>query len=159
MERFISDEALTATKTIIEGLKGTTIKEIEYSNEHTGVKIRIVRKIGFGSRHDTVQNQNTTPEEDESFTDHTRYPRMLSAFTGTFFRAQRPELPPFINVGDVVEKGQPLCIIETMKIMNEIISEYHGKVVKIVPENESLVMKDSELVIIDTEGFKNDDVY
>jgi acetyl-CoA carboxylase biotin carboxyl carrier protein len=58
-----------------------------------------------------------------------------SPIVGTFYRAPEPDAPPFTEVGAIVKKGQVLCIIEAMKLMNEIESEYDGEVVKIYIEN------------------------
>jgi acetyl-CoA carboxylase biotin carboxyl carrier protein len=58
-----------------------------------------------------------------------------SPIVGTFYNAPSPSAPPFVNVGDVVQVGQPLCIIEAMKLMNEIESEAAGEIVRIYVEN------------------------
>ncbi len=58
-----------------------------------------------------------------------------SPIVGTFYRAPEPSAPVFVQVGDVVRKGQTLCIIEAMKMMNNIDSEYEGTVVKVYVEN------------------------
>jgi acetyl-CoA carboxylase biotin carboxyl carrier protein len=58
-----------------------------------------------------------------------------SPIVGTFYRAPEPNAPPFVEVGDVVRKGQTLCIIEAMKMMNNIDSEYDGTIVRIHVEN------------------------
>jgi acetyl-CoA carboxylase biotin carboxyl carrier protein len=58
-----------------------------------------------------------------------------SPIVGTFYRAADPSSPPFVNVGDRVQVGQVLCIIEAMKLMNEIEAEVAGEVLKIHPEN------------------------
>jgi acetyl-CoA carboxylase biotin carboxyl carrier protein len=58
-----------------------------------------------------------------------------SPIVGTFYRAPDPNSPPFVNVGDRIKVGQVLCIIEAMKLMNEIEAEVAGEVVKIHPEN------------------------
>jgi acetyl-CoA carboxylase biotin carboxyl carrier protein len=58
-----------------------------------------------------------------------------SPIVGTFYHAAEPGAPPFASVGDVVRKGQVLCIIEAMKLMNEIESEYDGEIVKAYVEN------------------------
>jgi acetyl-CoA carboxylase biotin carboxyl carrier protein len=58
-----------------------------------------------------------------------------SPIVGTFFRAAEPGARPFADVGDIVKRGQVLCIIEAMKLMNEIDSEYDGEVVKVYVEN------------------------
>jgi len=58
-----------------------------------------------------------------------------SPIVGTYYRAPEPSSPPFVNVGDRVKVGQVLCIIEAMKLMNEIEAEVAGEVLKIHPEN------------------------
>ena len=58
-----------------------------------------------------------------------------SPIVGTFYRAADPNSPPFVSVGDRVKVGQVLCIIEAMKLMNEIEAEMAGEVVKVHPEN------------------------
>jgi acetyl-CoA carboxylase biotin carboxyl carrier protein len=58
-----------------------------------------------------------------------------SPIVGTFYHAPEPGAPPFASVGDIVRKGQVLCIIEAMKLMNEIESEYDGELVKAYVEN------------------------
>jgi acetyl-CoA carboxylase biotin carboxyl carrier protein len=71
-----------------------------------------------------------------------------SPIVGTFFRASEPGAPPFVEVGDVVKKGQVLCIIEAMKLMNEIDSEYDGEVVKTYVENGQPVQYGERLFAI-----------
>ncbi|RMD87350.1 MAG: acetyl-CoA carboxylase biotin carboxyl carrier protein [Calditrichaeota bacterium] len=58
-----------------------------------------------------------------------------SPMVGTFYRAPAPDADPYVEVNDVVTKGQVLCIIEAMKLMNEIESEYNGRIVEILVEN------------------------
>lgn len=60
---------------------------------------------------------------------------VTSPIVGTFYRAPNPEAEPYVKVGDRVEKGQVLCIVEAMKLMNEIESDVSGTIVKIFPEN------------------------
>lgn len=61
--------------------------------------------------------------------------QVTSPFVGTFYRTPAPDQPPFVDVGSVVKKGQVLCIIEAMKLMNEIESEVSGRVAEILVEN------------------------
>ncbi|AEI69141.1 acetyl-CoA carboxylase biotin carboxyl carrier protein [Corallococcus macrosporus] len=61
--------------------------------------------------------------------------QVTSPFVGTFYRTPAPDQPPFVDVGTVVKKGQVLCIIEAMKLMNEIESEVSGRVAEILVEN------------------------
>ena len=75
-----------------------------------------------------------------------------SPIVGTFFRASEPGAPPFAAVGDVVKKGQVLCIIEAMKLMNEIESEYEGEVVKVYVDNGQPVQYGERLFAIKAPG-------
>jgi len=60
---------------------------------------------------------------------------LTSPFVGTFYRAPAPEAPPFVEAGQAVRKGQVVCIVEAMKLMNEIESEFDGKVLEILVKN------------------------
>ena len=60
---------------------------------------------------------------------------LTSPFVGTFYRAPSPEAPPFAEVGQAVRKGQVVCIVEAMKLMNEIESEFDGKILEILVKN------------------------
>lgn len=60
---------------------------------------------------------------------------LTSPFVGTFYRAPSPEAPPFIDVGQAVRKGQVVCIVEAMKLMNEIESEVDGKILEVLVKN------------------------
>jgi acetyl-CoA carboxylase biotin carboxyl carrier protein len=60
---------------------------------------------------------------------------ITSPIVGTFYRSPDPSSPPFVDIGQTVRKGQTLCIIEAMKLMNEIESEYEGQIVKVYVEN------------------------
>lgn len=74
---------------------------------------------------------------------------VVSPIVGTFYRAPAPDAPPYVEVGQVVEKGQVLCIVEAMKLMNEIEAEYRGKIVKICKENAQPVEFGDPLFIIE----------
>jgi acetyl-CoA carboxylase biotin carboxyl carrier protein len=71
-----------------------------------------------------------------------------SPIVGTFYRAPEPGAPPFASVGDLVKKGQVLCIIEAMKLMNEIDSEYDGEMVSVYVENGQAVQYGERLFAI-----------
>lgn len=65
--------------------------------------------------------------------------KMLSPMVGTFYSQSSPDKPSFVKVGDIVSKGQTLCIIEAMKLMNEIESEYAGEIIEVLCKNEDMV--------------------
>lgn len=72
-----------------------------------------------------------------------------SPMIGTFYRSAKPGEPPFISVGDTISVGQPICIIEAMKLFNEIESEVSGKVVKILADDASPVEYDQPLFLVE----------
>jgi acetyl-CoA carboxylase biotin carboxyl carrier protein len=78
-----------------------------------------------------------------------KYLTVPAPMVGTFYRAPSPDAPPYVEVGDVVAKGQVLCIIEAMKLMNEIQSEYEGTVRKILVENAEPVEYAQGLFLIE----------
>lgn len=75
--------------------------------------------------------------------------RITSPIVGTFYRAPAPDAAPFVEVGQVVEKGQVLCIVEAMKLMNEIEAEYKCRIVKISRENAEPVEYGDTLFIVE----------
>ncbi|MCX2741597.1 acetyl-CoA carboxylase biotin carboxyl carrier protein [Pontibacter anaerobius] len=81
--------------------------------------------------------------------DESKYIAIKAPMIGTFYRAASPENPSFVNVGDEVKKGQVICIIEAMKLFNEIESEVSGKIVKVLVDNASPVEYDQPLFLVD----------
>jgi len=68
---------------------------------------------------------------------------------GTFYRAPSPESPAFVEIGQIIEPGQVICIIEAMKLMNEIKAEMKGKIVEILAENTEPVEFDQPLFLVE----------
>ena len=71
-----------------------------------------------------------------------------SPIVGTFYRAPPPDADPYVKVGDFVEQGQTLCIVEAMKLMNEIESDVRGTIVKVLPENAQPVEYGEQLFVV-----------
>ncbi|MBA4054104.1 MAG: acetyl-CoA carboxylase biotin carboxyl carrier protein [Marivirga sp.] len=72
-----------------------------------------------------------------------------SPMIGTFYRSGNPDTPPFVSVGDKISKGQAVCIIEAMKLFNEIESEVSGTIVKVMVENSTPVEYDQVLFVVE----------
>ena len=85
----------------------------------------------------------------EPVNDTSKYVTIKSPMIGTFYRSASPEKPIFINVGDEIEPGTVLCIIEAMKLFNEIESEISGRIVKILVDNASPVEYDQPLFLVE----------
>ena len=77
------------------------------------------------------------------------YLEIKSPMVGTFYRSASPDKPPYIKVGDTVASGQPVCMIEAMKLFNEIESEISGTVIKIMVEDAAPVEYDQVLFLIE----------
>lgn len=81
--------------------------------------------------------------------DATKYIAIKSPMIGTFYRSSSPDKPAFANVGDEVKAGQVVCIVEAMKLFNEIESDISGKIVKVLVENAQPVEYDQPLFLVD----------
>ncbi|TAH03475.1 MAG: acetyl-CoA carboxylase biotin carboxyl carrier protein [Sphingobacteriales bacterium] len=82
-------------------------------------------------------------------TDNSKNIAVKSPMIGTFYRSANPDKPPFVSVGDEISIGQVVCVIEAMKLFNEIESEVAGRVVKIMVDNSSPVEYDQPLFLIE----------
>lgn len=72
-----------------------------------------------------------------------------SPLIGVFYRAPAPEAPPFVEIGDTVQEGQTVCVVEAMKVFNEIKAEWRGRVIAIPAENGKLVQTGEPLVVLE----------
>ena len=97
-------------------------------------------------------NAPATPAADKpaaSTEDDTKYITVKSPMIGTFYRSSGPGKDPFVSVGDSVSTGSVLCIVEAMKLFNEIESEVSGKIVKILVDDATPIEYDQPLFLID----------
>jgi acetyl-CoA carboxylase biotin carboxyl carrier protein len=89
------------------------------------------------------------PAETKKPVDDPKTGIIKSPMVGTFYKASTPDSPPFVKIGDMIEPGKTVCIIEAMKIMNEIKSEIKGTVKEIVVENAQAVEFNQPLIIVE----------
>ena len=112
------------------------LAEIEV--EAAGLRIRVVREhapAAGGARGD-ANPAPALPQPTLERAESTAHLVAVEApMVGTFYRAPKPDAPPFVAEGDVVKEGQVLCIVEAMKLMNEIEAKVSGRIVKVVVEN------------------------
>ncbi len=122
--------------------------------EEKGMKVEVRREKHIASSAPAVPSVVTpqvkaeakAPEEEEG-----GLIPIVSPMVGTFYRAPSPDSPPYVEVGDTVEPGKTVCIIEAMKLFNEIETEVKGKVVKILVENGQPVEYGQKLMLIKKE--------
>ena len=148
-------------KEIIYILENSDVNEIEVN--FWGRKYRVSKQAsvvvqessGLASKEATQNSVQSNPnpleaenalaqDDNESFDGEDQ----LSPMPGTFYSAPTPEDEPFVSKGDVVKKGQVLCIIEAMKIMNEIESEFDGTIMKVNVNNGDPVEYNQPLFVI-----------
>jgi acetyl-CoA carboxylase biotin carboxyl carrier protein len=91
----------------------------------------------------------STPVAAASAVENSNYITVKSPMIGTFYRKPSPDKPMFVEVGSTISKGDTLCVIEAMKLFNEIESEVSGKIVKILVDDMSPVEFDQPLFIVD----------
>ncbi|MGG8496711.1 acetyl-CoA carboxylase biotin carboxyl carrier protein [Tenacibaculum sp. TC6] len=90
-----------------------------------------------------------TPAAETPASDDSKYVTIKSPIIGTFYRKASPDKPAFVEVGTDVKAGQTVCIIEAMKLFNEIESEVSGKIVKVLVDDSSPVEFDQPLFLVD----------
>ena len=113
--------------------------------ESSGLASKEATQNAVQSNPNPLESENTLASDDnESFDGEDQ----LSPMPGTFYSAPTPEDEPFVSKGDVVKKGQVLCIIEAMKIMNEIESEFDGTIMKVNVNNGDPVEYNQPLFVI-----------
>jgi acetyl-CoA carboxylase biotin carboxyl carrier protein len=125
---------------------------VEIEVESAGSKIRLVKDRGrpgpdVASATDSAAAPAAHVAAADRALDHCK--AIISPMVGTFYRSPSPDAPAFVEAGTVVEKGDTLCIIEAMKMMNEIEAEFRGRVARVVAENGQTVEYGESLFLIE----------
>jgi len=141
---------------LIDLLRRNNLTELELERE--GVRIRVRHESAVRSVTTSVQEStpiapqpsaNTMAATGVSPEDTDGMNTITSPIVGTFYRSPSPDADPYVEEGDVVKRGQVLCIVEAMKLMNEIESEMDGRIVKILAESTKPVEYGQALFLID----------
>ena len=117
-----------------------------------GVKINLKKNNNIISNKKIIESENTETilenDQEKVQKSEENYKLVKSQMVGTFYSKSSPNAEPFVKVGDKVKKGDVLCIIESMKLMNEIESEYDGEVAEICFSDEDVVEYGATLIKI-----------
>ena len=139
-------------KKLIEMLQASDLREIEVKEGEESVRIA---RGGVSSpteeyviSNEATQAVKTTTEKIHIDDSNTSGNHIKSPIVGTFYRKPAPDKPPFVEVGDHVEKGQVVCIVEAMKMMNEIKSDFSGTIKSINVEDGTPVEFDQNLITV-----------
>jgi acetyl-CoA carboxylase biotin carboxyl carrier protein len=134
-------------KKLINVVEESNIEEVEIQRFWTRIRISKDRNQKVSAvkasstdlitqRAEKTEKKSTKEESKKEDTDiHT----IKSPMVGTFYRAPAPDAPPYVEIGDMIKKGDIVCIIEAMKIMNEIESDIRGEIVEVLVSNEDPV--------------------
>ena len=143
---------------LIELVKNSNIRAIKIENEEGKIVIETHRGELSSFKPapkpmsaEEFKHQELLPPSEDVEGEERQFHVIKSPLVGTFYRSPSPGAPPFVEVGDVVSPGQVLCIIEALKVMNEIESDVRGKIEKILVENGETVEYGQPLFLIDTE--------
>jgi oxaloacetate decarboxylase alpha subunit len=127
---------LKELKALLKLMEAGDLEELEV--EEAGKRVRLRRRglpISPASMVYPASVHASPPPAAATAPDATGLTPIASPMVGTFYRAPAPEAPPYVSEGDAIAKGTVVCIVEAMKLMNEIESEVAGRVAKILVEN------------------------
>jgi|TARA_B110000438_G_scaffold111092_1_gene108930 acetyl-CoA carboxylase biotin carboxyl carrier protein len=144
-------------KEVIYILENSNVNEIDVT--FWGRRFRVIKSAGVNVNSDSksdvispaVPSKESIPNQSKNSekTKKGNSEEILSPMPGTFYSSPSPDTAPFIKEGDTISKGDPLCIIEAMKIMNEIEAEKSGTIVKLLMDDGSAVDYNQPLFLID----------
>ena len=152
---------LRKVKKLIELLNESGVGEIEITEGEDSVRIsrestsimtpsQKTQKISTPPENKEDQIQKThTPKETNTVTKNINQFEVLSPMVGTFYASPSPDEPPYVKVGDTVKQGDTLCIIEAMKMMNQIEADVNGVIKSIKAQNGDPIEYDQIIFVID----------
>ena len=118
---------------LVKILEESTLSELSVSEGNLNISLKREMQQAVSAAAPVVVQKETPVEEEEEDV------YIMSPMVGTFYNSPSPDDSSFINVGDIVHKGQVLCIIEAMKLMNEIECEYDAEIISIMVSNEQRI--------------------
>ena len=140
-------------KTLIEMLEASNLNEIEVSQGEESVRIskssgeiKVLQDSNIGINN---ESQSINKSDNNQIENEIKGDQVTSPIVGTFYRKPSPDKEPFVKVGDIVNKGDVLCIIEAMKMMNEIKSEFDGKISSIEVDDGQPVEFGQTIIVIE----------
>ncbi len=149
---------LNYVKKLVKLLSDSAVDEIEIEEE--GKRIRLVKRQGVVGVSMPAEPSASGQYSEASALQHSsqgtaivpdakKYHEIKSPIVGTFYRSPAPDAAPFIQIGSTIAPGTVLCIVEAMKLMNEIESDVTGKIVQLLVENGQPVEYDQPLFLVD----------
>ncbi len=148
------DSSRREIEDLVELLNRYHLTELEL--EKKGVRIRVRRDLAPTATSSAIEVGSTSESPSSSLSQQaspsaetSHFLTITSPIVGTFYRASSPDADPYVEEGALVKKGQVLCIVEAMKLMNEIEAEADGKVIKVLVDSTTPVEFGQPLFLID----------
>ncbi len=150
---------LNLIKKLIKILENSEVTDLEIEENGTRVKlakkVRVMQTVSMPQAPAASVNHQTNvsvakTDDNKTVDEHAGLHEIKSPIVGTFYRAPTPDADAYIQVGETISTGTVLCIVEAMKLMNEIESDVSGKVIKILVENGKPVEYNQPLFLIQT---------
>lgn len=135
---------------LVQILTEQNLSEIEVKRGDLRIRIRRESAAMLSVPASSSTESGQAPEAIADSVERESLLTVTSPVVGTFYRSSSPDTEPYVEEGDLVSRGQILCIVEAMKLMNEIESEVDGRVVKVLVENEAGVEFGQPLFVIES---------
>jgi acetyl-CoA carboxylase biotin carboxyl carrier protein len=135
----MAEELIAKIKQIVELVTTNHLKSISVSEGDFSCQIESLEEPKRQILFEELPKQGSQIFVEESLSKDDQYTYIKAPLVGTFYRSSSPNSDPFIELGDMVQPRETLCIIEAMKVMNEIASEVKGRIIEIYPENGQIV--------------------
>jgi len=136
---------------------GATEVDLEFDGIKISIKSPAKKKRGEVEEVTIIQQSAPTQKvtaplaalETPVAEENSNYITVKASMIGTFYRSSSPDKPPFVSVGDIIKEGDAICIIEAMKLFNEIETEVSGTIVKVLVDDSSPIEFDQPLFLVD----------
>jgi len=144
---------LSELRELIKIFERAAVTELEYETE--GCKVRLRKELtGAGTQDVVVERAPGAPSDESGASEEAPFspdqPIIPAPMVGVFYQSPAPDAPPFVRPGDFIEEGQTVCIIEAMKLMNEVRSPLSGKLVSVLVENGEPVEFGQPLFVLES---------
>ncbi|MGH2665450.1 acetyl-CoA carboxylase biotin carboxyl carrier protein [Flavobacterium sp.] len=147
--KFVANTGVAEVKLETGDVKITIRTTLEGTTETTYVQQMPAQNVLQHAAPQQIAPAAVTPVVTPAAEDNSKYITVKSPIIGTFYRKPSPDKPMFVEVGSSIGKGDVLCVIEAMKLFNEIESEVSGKIVKVLVDDSSPVEFDQPLFLVD----------
>ncbi|HOJ16804.1 MAG: acetyl-CoA carboxylase, biotin carboxyl carrier protein [Caldisericia bacterium] len=135
----MENEIIEIVKNLVSIIKSNNLKSISIQSKELSIQIESSEIFNIEKKEFIEAHQKDKPPSNDEVKENGNYIFVKAPLIGTFYRAPSPDSSPFVEIGDIVEPKQTLCIIEAMKVMNEITVEKRCKIIDIYPENGEMV--------------------